>query len=330
MRKMTRHGEAGTALLIVLLLVATLAVIAVGMTRTLRLSTARTLAGETVTQARWYAVSTETLGIQIMQQQWQQEPARDTIEDQWVREPALFPIDNGAIEARLTDQTACFNINSLVSQEADGLAVNDERLAEYRRLLDSLGFDEFAQDALADSVIDWLDTDSSNRPNGAEDADYARLAQPYRAGNTLMADLSELRAVYWYTPEVYNFLKPYLCAHPSTDMAAININLMVRERDIPVLYAALDGLLTVDQTRELVNAVPDGGYQSVEQFWQGAGLQQDQIPQELFQRPKLWSEFVRLDADVKYDRATIGIQSLLKIDNTGQARVVARKFGSDG
>ena len=49
--------------------------------------------------------------------------------------------------------------------------------------------------AIADALTDWLDADTTALPLGAEDGAYAGLAQPYRTGGVMLAEVSELRAV---------------------------------------------------------------------------------------------------------------------------------------
>ena len=322
-----RAKDGGVALIVVLLLMATLSTLAVAMTSTIRLTTARTLAGESAAQARWYALGAETFSALLMEAQWRADPARDLLSDQWVSETATLPLDNGIMTADLRDNTVCFNLNSLVDGGAGERSASDERIAEYELLLEAVGFGSSARGALTDSLVDWLDSDNFARSDGAEDSDYASLDVPYRAANALLADVSELRTVYWYSPEVYQRLLPFVCAHPTTQASAINLN-MVTDGNAPVLYAMLGGKLSVDETKSLIAARPQDGYTTLEQFWAShPQFETDPPSEEMVSRPNLWCRYVRLDATVSHVEAQMAMTSELEISKDGTASVLARRFG---
>ena len=306
---MRRRGQIqarqrGVALVIVLLLLASLAVIAIVMTQNLRLSVARTTASEDIAQARWYALGAEIFASQVLEAQAAATPGIDTWQEDWLTEQVTLPLETGMITAALSDASVCFNINSLVAREEGRLSANEDAVQRYRLLLGALGFDIVAQRALSDTVVDWLDSDRSVRSGGAEDADYARLDQPYRTGNTLMADISELRAVMWYTPQVYTALRPYLCALPDTAPSEININL-VTQAQAPVLYAALEDVLSVEEVANLILLRPSEGYAEVAQFWSSSVFQGRDVPQELRERTVLVSTYVRMIAQIRHNGAEV-------------------------
>jgi general secretion pathway protein K len=322
------NNQKGVALMIVLLLLATLAVIAVGMTQTMRLSVAKVRASEDVVQARWYALGAEILAAEVIEAQAQATEGVDTYQESWLTEEVVLPLDQGVMRASLADASVCFNINSLVTREDGALRANEQAVNRYRLLLDAVGFDVVAQRALSDALVDWLDSDSFSRSSGAEDPDYARLAQPYRTGNTLMADLSELRAVMWYTPEVYLALRPFICAYPDEKPAKINLNL-VTQAQVPVLFAALEETLTIEEVANLVLSRPEEGYGSLDVFWGDVVFRDRELRPELQERTSLETRYISMLAEVSHNEAFIRLQSLIELTESGRARVVARKFGSD-
>ena len=58
-------------------------------------------------------------------------------------------------------------------------------------------------DTIADSAVDWIDPDSNEELNGAEDAYYTNLPVPYQAANAWFSSASELLAVKGMTRELY-------------------------------------------------------------------------------------------------------------------------------
>ena len=67
-----------------------------------------------------------------------------------------------------------------------------------------MGLDKQQRDVINDSIQDWKDADSLERPNGAEsESYYLRLPMPYRARNGQMQDLRELLQIRGITREIY-------------------------------------------------------------------------------------------------------------------------------
>ncbi|GGD00139.1 type II secretion system minor pseudopilin GspK [Aquisalinus flavus] len=323
-----RDRQQGVALLIVLVLLASLSVIALAMTQTMRTSTARARSAEALDQIRWYALGAEVLAKGVIETQWQAEPARDTREEDWLRAPVRFPIDNGLIEAAITDDTRCFNLNSLVTREDDALVENPDALERLELMLAQLGFDQVAQAAIARGITDWIDTDAAPGINGSEDADYARLSTPYRTGNTLLADMSELRALMWMSPELYQAVKPYVCVHPETNPSPINVNLLT-PADAPLVYATLGGILEPHEVEALINDIPAEGFATIDQFWGLPVFSGRDLPDGAGDSFRLYSGWLRLKTNVNYNQAFILQESLLEVGNNGAVSVVARKMGPE-
>jgi general secretion pathway protein K len=121
-----------------------------------------------------------------------QTPAGGT---QAVRLPSMprvrVPLGAGEFTYLITDEEARINVNTAPADRID-------------RLLRALGIEKRDRDIINDSLLDWKDSDSLSRPNGAESEDYyLRLPVPYRARNTQIQDVRELLQVRGITPEVY-------------------------------------------------------------------------------------------------------------------------------
>jgi len=144
----------------------------------------------------------------------------DTLDEIWSRPAPPIDLGDGTALVSVEDEERKININRLVL--ANGNAPDEQRLAVFRRLLDTLGIDS----SLADAVVDWTDNDDTPRVGGAESAYYLGLPYPYRAKNDLFDTVEELRLVRGVTPEVLDKLRPYVTVHSS---GKVNLNTAPRE-----------------------------------------------------------------------------------------------------
>ncbi|MDP3490385.1 MAG: type II secretion system minor pseudopilin GspK [Phenylobacterium sp.] len=259
-----RPSERGVALLTVLLLVAVLATLASVVLDDIRFGLRRAANAQAVGQARWYALGAETLAAgQITQ--LVRASDRVTLDGGWSNRPFSFPIENGLIQGRIADGGACFNLNSVVQGTGDVLGRREAGIAQFRALLTALNFAPREAEMLGAALTDWIDSDGVRESGGAEDEAYLAGSPPYRTGGTLLAEVSELRAIRGFTPAVYARLRPYVCALPSSDLSPINVNTLTGERAI-LITMLTEGGVTPELARRVIEARPSGGW-SVEAFW---------------------------------------------------------------
>jgi general secretion pathway protein K len=153
----------------------------------------------------------------------------DHMGEPWALRLPPMPVENGELTGQIDDQQGAFNVNNLVS---DG-KVNVAQLAHFRRLLAILGLPE----ALAYTLVDWIDDDSQPQPQGgAEDTYYLALDPPYLTANRPLIDVAELALVGGFDVTVRARLHPYVTALPG--FTAVNVNTASPE----VLAAIVEGL----------------------------------------------------------------------------------------
>jgi general secretion pathway protein K len=153
----------------------------------------------------------------------------DHLGEPWALRLPPMPVENGELVGQIEDQQGLFNVNNLVS---DG-KVNVAQLAHFRRLLAILGL----PDALAYTLVDWIDDDSQPQPQGgAEDAYYLALDPPYLTANRPLIDVAELALVSGFDVNVRARLRPYVTALPG--FTAVNVNTAPPE----VLAAVVEAL----------------------------------------------------------------------------------------
>lgn len=313
--------EKGAALVTVLLLVTVMSLGAVLTFDAMGFSIKRTGALRTYDQARQYAMGGEQLAVSVA------ETLNDTKTPMIEPRAVSFAIDGGRIEGLIADSSNCFNVNSLVSRRDTGVYVaNEENGRHYIRLLIALGFADRQAEELRATLADWIDSDGRALPLGAEDYDYAALADPYRTGNGLIADLSELRMIKGYEPAVLDLLNRYLCADDSTDPSVLNVNSLTAEQS-PLLVALIGGNFTFDLATELILARPGPGYGDVADFWLDPILAGREIEQTIRRqtavKPNRFSSRIR----VTYYDAVSHLSSEIKVDDSGVARIMRHSVG---
>lgn len=322
-----RAGERGAALLVVLLLVTVLSGMAIAMTDDIRFAVRRTANIRMTAQAQWYARGAETLARQVIQRSWKQTPARTTLQDPWAAQGVTFPIDGGMIAGRIADAGNCFNLNSVVAQGAKGdYARADAGRDSYVQLLTAVDIPPEIAAGLAATLVDWIDTDDIPGGRGAEDETYARRDPPYRTAGTLLAEPSELRAVAGYTEDLYQRLRPFVCAQPSVDPSRINVNTLT-EADAPLLVMVTGGALRVAEARRAIARRPPAGYGSVDEFLAEdvfAGLALEPAARGQLD---VRTRYFMAESQVRYYDAAVVMTSLLEVGSTGVVTTHLRRFG---
>jgi general secretion pathway protein K len=176
----------------------------------------------------------------------------DHMGEPWALRLPPMPVENGELTGQIDDQQGAFNVNNLVS---DG-KVNVAQLAHFRRLLAILGLPE----ALAYTLVDWIDDDSQPQPQGgAEDTYYLALDPPYLTANRPLIDVAELALVGGFDVTVRARLHPYVTALPG--FTAVNVNTALPE----VLAAIVEGL-DLGSAQALVSQRDRAYYRNADDF----------------------------------------------------------------
>lgn len=316
-----RHAERGAALLTVLLLVAVISVMAASALERLRLSTRLAANAVALDAARGYAYAAETLATTRVTSLLSQARDRVALTGGWSGRPFGLPIPGGSATARVTDGGNCFNLNSLVARAPDGsYAVNIESLQQFQRLARLLRVPD--GDRVAAAAADWIDSDDSPLPGGAEDNDY----RGYRTAGVLMADVSELRAVRGVTPEVYRVLRPYLCALPLAQRNVLNVNTLLPEQ-APLLAMLMGDSLSIEAAQGVLLRRPPNGWSQVGQMWAQLSTQSGGASQTGAQQStSVKTVWFALQVDVTLGAAELHERGLIDA-RTLPVRLVTRQWG---
>jgi general secretion pathway protein K len=232
----------------------------------------------------------------------------DHLGEPWAMRLPPIPVDKGNLTGYIEDQNGKFNLNNIVR----GGRADAVQLANFRRLLATLGLPE----NLADTLCDWVDADSAPQPSdGAEDESYLALQAPYLAANRPLTDLAELALVRGFDRNVRARLARFVTALPR--FTAVNVNTAPPE----VLCALVEGL-KLDDARAIVAQRERGYFRSSADF-------NDQLPRGLSVRAEdvaVSSDFFIATMRVSLDGAQARGSALLARERTGWPVVVWRKY----
>lgn len=321
--------ETGMALLTVLLLVAVMGTLTAAALETINRSVRMAGNGRTAMQARYHALGAEALALLRVEALLAAAGNTLTLAGGWHgRTFTLNTGDGGSVRARITDGGNCFNLNSVGDGgNATSLKMRPHGVRQFTTLMLTLGIDDGHARRAAHALADWVDADGTPLPLGGEDAVYARAPTAYRPSNTLLAETSELRAVAGITREIYDVIRPWVCALPTTDMSPININTLVPSQ-APLLAMVLPGRLTIDAARGILAARPAAGWNSLGDFWSQPALAQLKPTTEELEQPRLTTRYFNLEIEVEPAGYAVTETGLLDV-TSGRSSVVQRRWTVD-
>ncbi|SEH04819.1 type II secretion system minor pseudopilin GspK [Candidatus Venteria ishoeyi] len=267
--KIHPNQQRGVALLTALLIVTLATMIAVSILSRNHLEIRRTSNILSRNQAWLYALGAESWAVSILQRD---KNAYDYMGETWAFQLPQTPVPGGELGGTLEDLQGRFNLNNL---QTINKKVNEKSLKHFQRLLKFLDLPT----SIADEVIDWIDTDSYNRPSGAEDLEYLLQNPPYRSANQLFHSPSELRLLASVDDAVYQTLLPHITALP--EITSINVNTTT----LPVLNSLIPEL-SEDEVKKLLLVGKQKGFKTMGQ---------------LRQRPEL--------KDLEFDQTQLGVIS---------------------
>ena len=329
----TGHKQRGAALLVVLLIAATLSFIVLGLAQRMGRSIERTAGSAVRGELMWRAVSLETLARAVyvdVKKKTKAASGRFTPAHPLFAAPVALPMPDGEGNMQFADATRCFNLNSLVEPKDRGLRLNESAVEELVEIGKAIGLGVGDMEKLAHVAADWIDDNETPETGGAEDSFYMALPAPFRTGSTLLASVSELRAMDGVKPDLYAAVKPYLCAHPSTEPSVVNIN-MLRLRDAPLLVGLTGGALSLAAAEDIISTRPPGGWESASVFWSQQALQDIGVDLSAAQeRTSIESNYIEVRGRASVNEFDMAVRLLFYAPQDGKdLKLISRKIGAD-
>ena len=323
------RSERGAALLTVLLLVAVMAVVSAAALERLTLATRLSANAAAMDQAHAYADSAGLLVARRLGDLIKAQPGKVTLQGGWLGQPQPLPVPSGIATVTLRDGGNCFNLNSLVAGQAgNNLKQRPVAITQFAALMQLLGIDGGQAQGIAVAAADWIDSDPVPAQGGAEDETYMRATPAYRAANRMMASPSELRAVAGVTPAIYNLLRPWICALPTTDLSPLNVNTLLPQQ-APLFAMLVPGKLSVDMARTMIAQRPENGYGSTVSFWNAPALRGLTPPAQVAQQVRLTTRWFTAEMNVDLGGTRMRQWALYDTE-TQPAKLVRRSWGDQG
>ena len=333
-----QRKQQGVALIIVLLIVAIVSVLATEMGGRLQLQVKRASNIKENNQAYWYAMGAEQYARKSIKKLMEEDGDVIHLQQPWVQE-FVYPIQGGGIQAQLVDMQSCFNLNALKAVTNNSTAapgnpspggINSKRpdaASAFGRLFQHIDADipTYTIDTVRDSLVDWLDEDDSQLLFGAEDSEYESRQFPYIAANNYMIHKSELRLINGVENSWLNALLKMICVIPNNNQFLINVN-TVSEENAAVLAAATG--LDLNAAQSVLANRGEEGYKSIEGFLSTKEIQ----GLNLDNQQKAWfdiktSHFI-LYTKTQYNNASFAMQTVFKVEDSKEVRVIRREFSS--
>ncbi len=262
--------ERGAALLVVLLILSVMVIVATNITVKYNSEFLRTSNFITGIQASWLDRGSDELVRRVLHQDFVDNSNSTNLSQYWATQGRSFQTDdNGTITTYVHDGYACFNLNALGNSDYTVTLDNEENVnlanRYLRKIMEYMEIDPDDAAIVADSITDMVDTDSTASDYGAEDAYYRALKHPFVVPNTMLYDVSEIRAARGMTASIYRRLSPFVCALNNTELK-ININTIILQKAPLLAGMFLNDSMTLDDAALIIKERDREGFESTSDF----------------------------------------------------------------
>lgn len=308
-KKITGKHQQGVAIITALLIVTIATTVSITISTQLQLDVRRTSNLIALDQADFYLLTAEKWSQRILTQD-KEDSSIDALDENWAMEIPPLPVDGGSIQGKLTDLSACININSLVVNNA----IDPVTQARFSRLLSNLGLPANQTQA----IIDWIDVDlDTSNPNGAEDSHYLNLEKPYRTANTPLQSISELRLIKGFEDsKLYEQLRPHLCAYTIDNNISINVNTAGAE-----VLKSLSAKMTDSLAKNIIECREENPFNDLKEFTSCGKL--DTIIKDTAKLTTS-SDYFLLETRAIIGQANKVMYSIIYRDASGKTEIISR------
>jgi general secretion pathway protein K len=169
----------------------------------------------------------------------------DAPTDLWAFPITNYVIGDGLLNAKIEDELGKLNLNDLgMPGEAVAKAAT---VKKFKRLFELLQVNP----DLVDAIVDWVDENEVQEPAGAESLYYQAQRPSYKAANTHLQTLLELRLIKGMTPDIIEKLSKVVTVFPTDGGKPLNINTAGH-----LVLQSLDPRITPNMATEIIQARP--------------------------------------------------------------------------
>ncbi|HDX4051085.1 TPA: type II secretion system minor pseudopilin GspK [Enterobacter soli] len=316
------NKQRGVALLVVLILLVMMSALAAKISQQFCRNLQKTHYQVSQQQLRWAMLAQEKVVKDTLQTDASGESKALAPEGDW-HQPLETQGDNYTVVSQVEDAQDCFNVNNLLAADQSAPVQNAPAVAEKPRkeqIVEQILTDSGISQATAEEVylqlVDYLDGDSTTVKEGAESDAWAGVVPARQPANQMMRNIAEIKLLPAFPVSAYPKVSALLCALP--DMATkVDVNTLKPE-NASVLAALFPGKLTKDDAVRLLDARPEGGFESVEAFSKALEQNYPQLKDDLPQVAELIainSRYFRVNYTGNTDDLTLRVVSQLQVNN---------------
>ena len=249
----------GVVLISVLLIVLLLSSVAVVMGNNYLISLKRASYLEFQTSSLNFFRNIESLAIRKIDQELRFNSTFHNKQNSLFLNHFVFETDKGRIFGQISDESSCFNINSMVIRAESNFVPNKKSIKAFRSFMDLMEVDNSLVDEAIDQIIDWIDLDSNPRAYGLEDYYYSGpLNTPKEyTGRRLFYSVQELKSLPAIRSIGWDIFNNNFCALPESKDFSININTLGLEQ--AYLLSSLFLNLPLNDAEYIIMNLPENG-----------------------------------------------------------------------
>ena len=171
--------------------------------------------------------------------------AFDAPTDLWAFPITNYALGDGLLNAQIEDELGKLNLNDLgIVGEPTAKAAT---MKKFKRLFELVQVNP----DLVDAIVDWVDDNEVQEPAGAESLYYQAQRPSYKAANSKLQTLLELRLIKGITPEIIEKLSKVVTVFPIDGGKLVNINTAG-----PLVLQSLDQRITQSMAADIIQARP--------------------------------------------------------------------------
>ncbi len=323
----TARSQQGAALVTVLMIVAAMAVVAMGLSQLVFASTQRAKILDQQAQMRMYAVAAEEIAKIQLAERLRPLQGAITAETPGFSQPLTIPVDGGVFVVSARDASSCFDLNRLVTGAVrTGLEGAPDAEEELKAILNAAEYDFDDPDNMVTALVDWMDSDQIAQLGGAEDSYYSSFSPAFRTSGMPIEDISELLMIRGYDRGAVQAISRLSCALPKLDdtpPVPLNINTLTPDEAVLLLPIFSDAI-TPDEAEGLILDRPAGGWADLEAFLQEPVVAKVAPDQRRIERLGVVTSFIEVDADLVYRDQQMIYRYLFAVQPNGAISIIRR------